>query len=977
MIHHEGLSLRSFRLPSAVLLCLALAASAVSAQDAALKKLVLDQFPGKTQPGLCLYLGVQEGQTLSEIAAETRLQVQGVVENRELAERLRQSIPAFKEAERLSVVWRRTQHLPYLDNLADLIVADGWGGGDLKSLQLSDLIRVLCPFGVAIVGCDSGLEGTALLAEAQKIKGINAALLDRKGAWIKIVKPFDPRMGEWCGSAPQGNSLVSNDQVVSPSKEVRWINYPMYGAAWDSYGGSGSYGRESLAGGRCFHTEVDYIKPGVSQYYAIARNGFNGVQLWKVPIPEKSSIAASDEKRVYLGEGKDLVARDANTGAILNSYGPGFRGRYTHLMRDKVIVSVYTPLSVFDKETGKVVWSRSNYGQTFSPAYKDGVIFLADRGVEALALEDGKTLWKVNPPELTGSKGAFRSCHFKGNALYVQFDFEDGEKKLSRLVALDPENGKVLWTDTRSRNGALLLAFDDQAWLANEEKVEKDKINYNFTLLDAKTGKEQKSVIVPKGTGCWGPRASGNYILWSRANFLDRKTFETVERFGVRSSCGVGQIPAYGLLYYTPHTCNCYIAMRGVYALSGGSQLPEGRVTPQLIKGTASVAKAPAGDGDWPLYRATGTRANALAGELPAELKKHWSVKLGDSPVMQATGAAGMVFAAVADQHRVSCLDLESGKEKWTFIAEGRVSVAPTYYNGLCLFGDHAGWVYALDAATGRVAWQMQAAPEQKYMSAFGQFESSWPVKSGVLILDDRAYFVAGRCGTMDGGIYLYGADPNTGEIKLTRNFNDDAAWVRAPKTADLLETDGRRLIGWGAGIDTGATPAKPQSKTPPKLLKFGSTWQGPNAILDMLSPMNPAGTYMKSQPSDGKSSGEFISFDKDRTVTSARKFNGKKDADDGQCMLSCKGANEWSVNAEGLHIQALMLAGTHVYAAGRPIFHDSKERSGLCIFSSSDGKLLQKIELEHAPSNDGLSTVGGKVLLATTDGQLNCFGAR
>ena len=45
--------------------------------------------------------------------------------DRERAERLRAKLPTDELADRLSVVWRRTPHLPYLDNLADMIVADG------------------------------------------------------------------------------------------------------------------------------------------------------------------------------------------------------------------------------------------------------------------------------------------------------------------------------------------------------------------------------------------------------------------------------------------------------------------------------------------------------------------------------------------------------------------------------------------------------------------------------------------------------------------------------------------------------------------------------------------------------------------------------------------------------------------------------------------------------------------------------------
>lgn len=940
--------------------------------------LALEQAKPLPPKGLALYLGAPDGKALAELAAGCGLQVQGLTGDRERADRLRAQLPSFKEAERLSAVWRRTAHLPYLDGLADLIVVEGWGGGDAQGLALADVVRVLCPGGVAVLGSDSGSNAAALQAEAAKLPHVKAEALARKGAWIRLARQFDPALGDWCGGTAQGAVAVSSDRVVEPTTEVRWVNDPKYGATLDGYSNTGSYSIGCFAAGRNFFMEAEYTRPGVTQYFLGARNAFNGCVQWRVPVPDRSAMVAADEQRVYVSEGKELVARDAASGAALLNFGPGSRGRYTHHTRDKLIVCVYTPLTVYEKATGKKIWSRGNYGQVHAPAYRGNTMYLAGPGVEALNIDDGKTLWKAAPPELAAPGGAYRGVWQKGGTLYVLFDYAEGEQKFTRLLALNADDGAVRWSDTRPRHGAHILPFDDQVWLVQEAKADK-QVNYVFTALDAGTGKELKTVTAGKGTGCWGPRASDGYILWSRANFLNRKTFETREFFGVRSSCSVGQIPAFGLVHYGPHTCNCYIALRGIVALGGPSRLPKGTAQPQVFKGTDAPAGAPASATDWPVYRGGGTRANSRAADLPAQLKLKWSALAGGSELPQATGANGLVFIAAAEQHRVAALDLETGKEKWSFTAEGRVSVAPTYHEGLCLFGDHAGWAYALDAATGKPVWQAQGAPEQKYMSAFGQFESAWPVKSGVLVLNGVAYFVAGRIGTLEGGVYVLGVDAKTGAVLATQNFNDADKWERYPKTADLLQCDGNSLIGWGKGLATAAPAPKPAGKPAPpsKMLKFGSTWQGPNALLDMLKPMNPAGTYMKTAPSDGKVSGEFISFDAQRTVATGRRITGKKDAEDGRGVvtLSSGGAAKWSQTGTGLHMQGVVLAGGRVYAAGLHEFHDPKEPAGLCVLAAEDGKILQQLKLDAAPANDGLSAVGNKLLVTTVDGRVLCFG--
>jgi len=327
----------------------------------------------------------------------------------------------------------------------------------------------------------------------------------------------------------------------------------------------------------------------------------------------------------------------------------------------------------------------------------------------------------------------------------------------------------------------------------------------------------------------------------------------------------------------------------------------------------------------------------------------------------------------------VVALDVATGAKKWTFAAEGRVSIAPTYHKGLVLFGDHAGWVYCLEAAGGRLVWQLQAAPEQRGMSAFNQFESSWPVKSGVLALEEGAFFVAGRCGTMDGGLYLYGVDQASGQVRWKRNYNDI-------RPTDLLVSDGRTLffgttsVSPADGTDRKGAAAAPQER----VLKSGPDSHGDISILDMLAASLDHGQTrdIKRLPNDGRAEGHMIAFDKDRSITAwrhRRVYGHEKDfvrEDNGHCHVMSNGGKEWINKGTGRQMQAILLAGPRVYCAGIPEFRDSQDKPGLFVLSSADGKELQRILLDAAPSIDGLSAVGGKLIMTTVDGQVLCFGA-
>ena len=66
------------------------------------------------------------------------------------------------------------------------------------------------------------------------------------------------------------------------------------------------------------------------------------------------------------------------------------------------------------------------------------------------------------------------------------------------------------------------------------------------------------------------------------------------------------------------------------------------------------------------------------------------------------------------------------------------VRVTPAFTQGRVLFGSDDGWVYCLEAGTGKLAWRFRAAPEELYINASGQLNSIWPSAAGVLIEDSK-----------------------------------------------------------------------------------------------------------------------------------------------------------------------------------------------------------------------------------------------
>ena len=54
--------------------------------------------------------------------------------------------------------------------------------------------------------------------------------------------------------------------------------------------------------------------------------------------------------------------------------------------------------------------------------------------------------------------------------------------------------------------------------------------------------------------------------------------------------------------------------------------------------------------------------------------------------------------------------------------------------------GCHDGWVYALRAKDGVLAYRVRIAPREKRIVAYGIIESAWPVLGSILVHDGIAY---------------------------------------------------------------------------------------------------------------------------------------------------------------------------------------------------------------------------------------------
>jgi len=805
--------------------------------------------------GICVVLGRADADLALSISEYGHFTVHALYHDINLLDKARKNIDRQGLYGKVSADFGQYSKLPYAENLVNIIVADNYRMLEARGLSAKELFRVLTPRGVVFLG-DSSIQPGQKTKWMEKVKNqMNATgmkdiqLIKEGGIWLKATKPWPSEIDEWTHflHGADGNP-VANDSVVAPPKHYQWISEPLWLRSHES---DSSIKTLVTARGRLFYIADeapisllgDHSLP--DKWFLTARDAFNGVLLWKVPIKDwgwrawKPSWFTPRPGDIPLNIQKRLVA-----------------------VKDKLYVTLgyHAPVSRLDAKTGKVLKTYEGTAQTAEILYHDGTLILtvlkADRAkVMSVDAKSGRRLWtseneysgttidyyrframhgsvppaKVDPTLNTATDGRVVSL-LDGEDI-VCIDFDTGRQKWRTpfpLVKADYKAGninaqKTVWTGTLIVQDNVVVHASPLVWTwsaeLQREKLEASNLRSTWPVsvngYDLHTGKLSKKV--PLGNifktyhhhRCYRNKATSRYILASRrgTEYVDLEQGEHTIHNWVRGACHLGMMPANGLQYAPPHPCVCYIdeKLNGFIALAPAkpSENPQTkkRKAGLLERGPAygKTSNKTAGADDWPAFLHDSMRSGATQAKIPDKVELLWNVKLSEK-ISPPIIVGERVFLALNDEHQITALNSNDGQTLWKFFAAARIDSPPTYYKGMVLFGSADGFVYCLDASNGKLKWRFRAAPEDRRIGAFGQLESAWPVNGSVLVVDATAYFAAGRTSQLDGGIYLYGLDAVTGRLRCqTRlegphyNVNNISQNYRLPMGTlpDIMQSDG------------------------------------------------------------------------------------------------------------------------------------------------------------------------------------------
>lgn len=788
-----------------------------SAEPGALAKRILDRTGVKG--GLVIHIGCGDGRLTAALHASDSYLVQGLDPDIGNVERARGFVASRGLYGPVTVRLWNADFLPYIDNVAQLIVSE-----DLGHIPPHEVMRVLAPGGVAYI--------------------------KRGWWWIKRVKKRPADIDEWTHllHGPDNNA-VAHDARVGPPRHLQWLAPPRWARSHDHLA---SVSVVVSSGGRVFYIVDEGPTAAVAlpaRWSLVARNAFSGVLLWKRAVgpweghlrgfrsgpPElgRRLVAVGDRGYTTLGYGKPVTALDAATGKTVMVY-PGTEGTDEIVYSDGVLyLAVGDPelqraaaakrrgatvpppqrdILAIRADTGELVWRKSTRDTVgLMPLTlcvgKGRVFFQNTRAVVCLDARTGRRLWRAQRPVslsrpawsaptlvlyedvlLSADRVPRTEEERKGADGRVKWTVtsKGGMAPPAELIAFSIEDGRRLWS-APCREGynapVDVLVAGGLLWTGNLVRAKDPGMT---AARDPHTGeirlqrpKDQEFFTVGMGHHrCYRNKATDRYIFLGRAGveLIDVATGKATANHWVRGTCQYGIMPCNGLLYVPPHSCACYIEAKlsGFCALAAERDLPRpAAATPQLQPGPAYGASLTSGgsSADWPTYRADPSRSGRAPAPLQAKLSTAWRVRLGGR-LSSLVVADGKLFVAQVDRHSVHALDAATGSLMWSYTADSRVDSPPTFYKGRVLFGSADGWVYCLRATDGELIWRFRAAPNELFTVAEEQLESLWPVHGNILVRDGMAYFAAGRSGFIDGGIYLYKVDVGTGKVVVSRRID-------------------------------------------------------------------------------------------------------------------------------------------------------------------------------------------------------------
>jgi outer membrane protein assembly factor BamB len=280
---------------------------------------------------------------------------------------------------------------------------------------------------------------------------LGKAQIKTSGGYETLEKPWPDDIGEWTHwMCDAGSNPVAADQRVGPPRRMLWTATPRRARAHEK---SPSLTGMVSARGRVFYiNDEGPVSVGgrlPDKWFLVARDGFSGALLWKIPIDDWGWKSWSPNEPMNLRWGNPRYIHRRLVAA----------GDYVY-----VTLGYSAPVSVIDAKTGTIVKTLAGTENTCEIIYYNGKLILSmakdskrstnanpPLSIVVLEPQSGEVFWRSQPMASLGdlSERGKKNVLKQGHIMIAVGNDIVAAVTTDEIVAFDLASGNIRWRANR------------------------------------------------------------------------------------------------------------------------------------------------------------------------------------------------------------------------------------------------------------------------------------------------------------------------------------------------------------------------------------------------------------------------------------------------------------------------------------------------------------------------------------------------
>jgi outer membrane protein assembly factor BamB len=176
-----------------------------------------------------------------------------------------------------------------------------------------------------------------------------------------------------------------------------------------------------------------------------------------------------------------------------------------------------------------------------------------------------------------------------------------------------------------------------------------------------------------------------------------------------------------------------------------------------VLLGGLLFAAAPVHAEDWPMWRHDAGRSGVTSLKLSDDLSVQWELdlplptpawiedkRLQFDASYEPVVVGKTMYLPSMQSDSLTAYNTETAAVRWRFHAEGPIRFAPVVRKSKVYFGSDDGYLYCLNAASGKLIWRIAELPSARKVLGNDRLISVWPVRGGPVIKGNQLYFTNG-----------------------------------------------------------------------------------------------------------------------------------------------------------------------------------------------------------------------------------------